>query len=306
MTERRIGQLSFADGLVSEAAGGNAKLERIAGLIDWGQVAGLLRGLRGASPMGAPSYPALPLFKALVLQRWYGLSDPALEEALADRLSFRRFVGLSLSEQVPDHSTLWRFREELGKSGRRERSSHHGSDRGSRLSSQGPDRRQSSSAAPAPGRPGAEPTQMGGGQQAGAAIETRTRRPRRQEPTLGYKAHPMVRKPIIPDPHPERNDTASRSVRRRTRGYADKAYDNTPRPAQNSGSSSSSTGSPSNPHPPPRRYQSSAPHRAAHQTRTARPSLPKAPPPSVPQRPAPHAPPAGNHHHQPMKTLHPQ
>jgi len=59
----------------------------------------------------------LVLFKALLLQQWYGLSDPGLEEAVADRLSFRRFLGLSLSEPVPDHSTLWRFREQLGKSG---------------------------------------------------------------------------------------------------------------------------------------------------------------------------------------------
>jgi transposase, IS5 family len=117
MTERRVGQLSFADGLVADAARGVAKLERIAALIDWREVEELLKGLRGASPTGAPSYPALPLLKAAVLQRWYGLSDPAMEEALADRLSFRRFVGLSLSESVPDHSTLWRFREELGKSG---------------------------------------------------------------------------------------------------------------------------------------------------------------------------------------------
>jgi IS5 family transposase len=53
------------------------------------------------------------MFKALLLQRWYALSDPALEEALKDRLSFRRFVGLSLSDTIPDHSTLWRFREAI-------------------------------------------------------------------------------------------------------------------------------------------------------------------------------------------------
>ena len=72
--------------------------------------------------MGAPAYPSLALFKALLLQQWYGLSDPGLEEALADRLSFRRFIGLGLSEQVPDHSTLWRFREQLAENGLAERS----------------------------------------------------------------------------------------------------------------------------------------------------------------------------------------
>jgi len=48
-------------------------------------------------------------FKALLLQSWYNLSDPQLEKQLARDLLFRRFVGLSLSESVPDHSTLWRF-----------------------------------------------------------------------------------------------------------------------------------------------------------------------------------------------------
>jgi IS5 family transposase len=71
--------------------------------------------------MGAPGYPALAMFKALLLQQMYGLSDPQLEELLADRLSFRRFLGLSLSDPVPDHTTIWRFREELGQHGLAER-----------------------------------------------------------------------------------------------------------------------------------------------------------------------------------------
>ncbi len=120
MSERRIGQLSFADGLVGDAAWGNATLKRIAELVDWREIESLLGGLRSGA-MGAPGYPALALFKALLLQQFYGLSDPQLEEALADRLSFRRFLGLSLTDRVPDHSTIWRFREQLAKSGLAER-----------------------------------------------------------------------------------------------------------------------------------------------------------------------------------------
>lgn len=52
-------------------------------------------------------------YKALLLQSWYGLSDPALEKQLTRDLLFRRFVGLSLSERIPDHSTFWRFRNLL-------------------------------------------------------------------------------------------------------------------------------------------------------------------------------------------------
>jgi len=112
MSERQIGQLSFADEVVAAAAGGNEVLERVSALIDWKPVETLLKQVRGGR-MGAPAYPALMMFKALLLQRWYGLSDPALEEALKDRLSFRGFVNLPLSEAIPDHATLWRFREAL-------------------------------------------------------------------------------------------------------------------------------------------------------------------------------------------------
>src|SRR5689334_12199230 len=113
VSERKIGQLSFADEAVAAAAGSNEVLERISALIDWRPIERLLRQLHGGR-MGAPAYPSLLMLKALLLQRWYDLSDPALEQELKDRLSFRSFVGLPLCEAVPDHSTLWRFREALG------------------------------------------------------------------------------------------------------------------------------------------------------------------------------------------------
>src|ERR1700712_683 len=112
MAERRIGQLSFADGSVVAAGGSSGSLDGVCGLLDWAPLEVLLAPLRNG-PMGAPGYPALMLFKALILQRWYALSDPALEEGLKDRLSFRRFAGLALSDPIPDHVPLWRFRESL-------------------------------------------------------------------------------------------------------------------------------------------------------------------------------------------------
>ena len=115
MGERSLGQMSLAESLVRQRPGQNERLRGIEALIDWSSVDKALRPLR--SQRGAPGYPALTLFKALLLQQWYGLSDPELEEALSDRLSFRRFVGLSLDQEVPDHSTLWRFREAMGRSG---------------------------------------------------------------------------------------------------------------------------------------------------------------------------------------------
>jgi IS5 family transposase len=105
---RELGQLSLADGLVEGGAGRNRELEQIAALVEWAAFERLL-GAVYAAPVGRPSYGPVVLLKCLLLQQWYRLSDPGLEEALSDRLSFRRFVGLALADPVPDHSTLSRF-----------------------------------------------------------------------------------------------------------------------------------------------------------------------------------------------------
>lgn len=111
---RELGQRSFAEALVK--GGSNARLERISCLIDWSGLERLLAGIYGSST-GRPSFGPLVLLKVLLLESWYGLTDPAMEEALSDRLSFRRFVGLSLEDNVPDHSTISRFRSLLAERG---------------------------------------------------------------------------------------------------------------------------------------------------------------------------------------------
>ena len=65
--------------------------------------------------------PVLGMFKALLLAQWYQLSDPALEEALADRISFRRFCGFALDVVTPDETTFCRFRQSLAQQGLGER-----------------------------------------------------------------------------------------------------------------------------------------------------------------------------------------
>lgn len=117
---RQTGQLSLADGLVTAGVGDNARLERIDRLLDWAALAAVVAPVY-AAPTGRPSYPPLLMVKALLLQQWYGLSDPGLEEALGDRLSFRRFVGLALDEPTPDHSTISRLRKQLAERGLAER-----------------------------------------------------------------------------------------------------------------------------------------------------------------------------------------
>lgn len=49
------------------------------------------------------------MFKILLLQRWYNLSDPGVEQALLDRLSFIRFMEFSIEDDVPDETTICRF-----------------------------------------------------------------------------------------------------------------------------------------------------------------------------------------------------
>src|SRR5258708_5305994 len=69
MAERSLGQLSLADSLVA-AKGRNEALERLGELIDWSMMARLLSPVHG-SRYGAPGYPAVAMFKALLLQQWH-------------------------------------------------------------------------------------------------------------------------------------------------------------------------------------------------------------------------------------------
>jgi IS5 family transposase len=119
MARKRVGQLGLGDGLVAGRRGRTLdQLERISGLIDWGGLSQVLAPVEPkASGKGKAGWPTLVLFKGLLLQRWYDLSDEALEASLSDRLSFLKFCGLSLEDDVPDHSTFWRFRERLAKEG---------------------------------------------------------------------------------------------------------------------------------------------------------------------------------------------
>src|SRR5687767_12037681 len=113
MPRRKIGQLDWLDAGLSERRNRRVEaLEQLSRLIDWQGFDVLLSGIHAARK-GEASYPPLMMFKVLLLQRWYGLSDPAMEAALSDTLSFMAFAGLSLRDETPDHSTIWRFRQEL-------------------------------------------------------------------------------------------------------------------------------------------------------------------------------------------------
>lgn len=70
------------------------------------------RGQGGCRP-----YDYVMMFKILILQRYYNISDDKMEFAILDRLSFMRFLGLSMSDRVPDAKTIWNFREQLRRKG---------------------------------------------------------------------------------------------------------------------------------------------------------------------------------------------
>lgn len=62
---------------------------------------------------GRPAYDYVLMFKILILQRYYNVSDDAVEYAILDRLSFMRFLGLGINAPVPDAKTIWLFRDKL-------------------------------------------------------------------------------------------------------------------------------------------------------------------------------------------------
>jgi IS5 family transposase len=103
------GQLSLAEALMDRRLGTNARLEAISKVIDWAPLERLAAEVH-SSDKGRRPYRPGPMIRALYLQMLYGLSDPGLEEALTDRLSFRRFCGFELDEATPDETTIWRFK----------------------------------------------------------------------------------------------------------------------------------------------------------------------------------------------------
>ena len=111
---RQMGQPSLAESLLPQTLGRNERLERIADEFDWDRFDSLVEDIY-SSGEGRPSYRPLTMVKVLLLEQWYNLSDPQMEEALSDRISFRRFVGLGLEDDTPDHSTISRFRSELAR-----------------------------------------------------------------------------------------------------------------------------------------------------------------------------------------------
>jgi len=95
-------------------------LEKLNKVINWDIFLPVLQDIDNQDKKnnaGAKPYSPLLMFKILILQRYYNLSDQQIEYQILDRLSFCRFLGLTLTDRVPDEKTVWDFKERLTNKG---------------------------------------------------------------------------------------------------------------------------------------------------------------------------------------------
>ena len=102
---------------MNEARKRKSKLLEISDLIDWGRIRVHLKSMydNTSERGGRPNCDPIIMFKILILQQWYGLSDMEAERQIADRLSFMEFLGYP--SEIPDSRTIWLFRDRLNKTG---------------------------------------------------------------------------------------------------------------------------------------------------------------------------------------------
>jgi len=99
---------------------GGDPLVKLNSVVKWETFRRLLKKVRDPnrkSAAGRKPFDVMIMFKILILQSLYNLSDDQTEFQIRDRLSFMRFLGLSVSDTVPDAKTIWLFREQLTEAG---------------------------------------------------------------------------------------------------------------------------------------------------------------------------------------------
>ena len=119
MKREKTSQLSFGDLQLQRRKVKSEFFNQINAVIDWQPLRALIEPAyaKGFSQTGRPCYDCMVLFRIELMRVWYGLSDGEIEEQVNDRLSFSRFAGLGMDDEVPDSTTLCRFRNALVKSG---------------------------------------------------------------------------------------------------------------------------------------------------------------------------------------------
>jgi len=91
-------------------------LNKLNKVINWEMFRSQLEEGLYVKPKGAggrPAYDKVMMFKILILQKYYNLSDEQTEFQIKDRFSFLQFLGLQIGDNVPDEKTIWFFKEQL-------------------------------------------------------------------------------------------------------------------------------------------------------------------------------------------------
>ncbi len=112
-----MSQLSFSDveyGAKRKKTKREIFLAEMDSVVPWDSMIKLIEPVYPKSAVGRPAYPLASMIRVYCMQQWYGLSDPAMEEALYEIASMRRFAGFSLSSgSIPDETTILNFRHLL-------------------------------------------------------------------------------------------------------------------------------------------------------------------------------------------------
>ncbi len=119
MAIRKNTEPGFVDAMLDGSTRTAGLLERLDAATPWRELAAPILRLPEYTNTGAgrPTWDPVVMLKAMMLAKWFNLSDPGLEDALKDRISFRRFVGLSFDDRTPDETSFVVFRRRLREAG---------------------------------------------------------------------------------------------------------------------------------------------------------------------------------------------
>lgn len=113
-------QLSFSDSEYQNKWHQTRKekfLARMEKLVPWQRLESVIEPYYPKAGNGRRPYPLMTMLRVHCLQQWYSLSDLAMEDALYEITSMRRFAGLTLDKPIPDHTTIINFRHLLERHG---------------------------------------------------------------------------------------------------------------------------------------------------------------------------------------------
>jgi len=109
----KLFDLEFHERKIKEYQPPLAKLDKV---INWEMFRKPIEEALYVEPKGAggrPPFDKLMMFKILILQKYYNLSDEQTEFHINDRTSFKQFLGLKIADTIPDEKTIWHFKEQL-------------------------------------------------------------------------------------------------------------------------------------------------------------------------------------------------